>query len=196
MSISTNEKDQYDVSLYCHYNNMSWVECSADFLMIKENTYKINGIHYYNRSIIYPSRDLYIRVKKKPEEKELKLIDIRGYVTQGNTTLNLTFNKKVIGSYFYSFYLYNHTNFYNLTRTIVDHYDFEKITAYFDFTYIPIGSYHLGTFYAGRYYNFSNYYINITNYNYTNSKWRLSNILYSFIGDKSKQKYNLRVPKN
>ena len=197
MAISINKSGEYNISLYCPYNsnhNMTWISCYGDFSRIGENRYKINRI-YYTNSIINTSRDLYIRVNKKQEE-ELKLLDIRGNAHQGNSTLNLTFNKEVSKYSFAFFYLYFRNNYYNLTRSIINQYNNKSvITANFDFTNIPTGPYHIGTVYDGKLYNFSNLYINMTSYNKTNSKWSLSNILYSFIGGRSKGKYNLRMPK-
>ena len=197
MAISINKYEEYNISLYCPYNysrNMTWISCYGDFSRIKENTYKINRI-YYSNNIIYPSRDLYIRVNKKQEE-DLKLLDIRGYAYQGYSTLNLTFNKEVSRFWFDYFYLYYRTNYYNLTRFVINQYGNNSvISVNFDFTNISAGPYHLGTGYQGKNYNFSNLYINITSYNYTSYKWSLSNILYRFIGGKSKEKYNLRMPK-
>ena len=198
MAISIDRYNVYNISLYCPYNynhNMTWITCYGDFSRVRENRYKINGIYYTNSSIINPTRDIYIRVNKKPEEG-LKLLHIGGYAYQGNSTLNLTFNKEVEKYWFASFYLYNEKNYYNLTRSIIYQYSNKSIiTANFDFKDIPIGAYHIGTIYDGKVYNFSNLYMNVTNYNYTNSKWSLSNILYRFAKGISKQKYNLRMPK-
>ncbi len=196
MIISNNRYNQYNISLYCPYRlNMTWIKCYGDFSKIGANKYLIQRIDYTIANA-YPSRDIYIQIQNKQDE-DLKLISIRGNAFKGNTTLSLTFNKNVVGNQFSYFYLYNRTNFYNLTNTIVTKYDNKsEISVNFDFTYIPIGPYHLGTRYKGNAYEFSNLYINITNNNCINYKWNLSNIIYSFIGGISKKRSNLRMPKN
>ena len=198
MAILNNRKEQYNISLYCpyNYNNMTWIRCYGDFYRIRENNYKILSVYYAKTGDVFSPRDIYIRVNKKQEE-DLKLINIRGYAYQGNSTLNLTFNKNVIGNLFSYFLLYERYNYYNLTRPIISQYGNNSvITASFDFSNIPIGAYHFITMYNGKEYNFSNLFINITNYNYTYNRWGLKNIIYSFIGGKSKQKSHLRLPKN
>ena len=195
MVISGDRYNSYNISLYCPYGgNTTWIKCYGDFSRIKAQRYTIQSIDY-TLNYTFPSRTLYIEVHKKPEE-ELKLIDIRGYAFRENSTLNLTFNKNVIGDWFSFFYLYDRYNFYNLTTTIYNKYSNNTIiTAEFDFSKVPVGAYNFGTMYMGVDYTFSNIFVNITDYNRTNSRWKLSNILYSFIGAKTRPKSNLRMLK-
>ena len=195
MVIRGDRYDDYNISLYCPYGgNTTWIRCYGDFSRIRAKRYTIQSI-YYTINYTFPSRTLYIEVNKKPEE-ELKLLDIRGHAYRGNSTLNLTFNKNVTGALFSFFFLYDRYNFYNLTSTIYNKYSNETtIMAEFDFSKVPVGGYNFGTNYMGVDYRFSNIFVNITDYNRTNHRWKLSNILYNFIGGKSRQKSNLRMRK-
>ena len=197
MTIDINRYDKNNISLYCTYEryNMSWLKCYGDFTNIKENKYKIHRINYM-RNAIYPSKDIYINVHKKSKEN-LELLNIRGDIIRGNTTLNLTFNKNVSGCFFSCFYLYSGYNYYNLSSTVLTKYEnTTTIRVHFYFGDIPIGDYHLGTSYEGNEYQFSNSFINITNTSYNNNKWIKPNVVYNFINGIYKQKTNLRMPKN
>ena len=122
MIISCNRYDKYNISLYCpHRIYMTWIKCYGDFSKIGANKYLIQRIDF-TKGNAYPSRDIYIQIQNKPEE-DLKLINIKGNAFKGNTTLSLTFSKNVEGNRFSYFYLYNKTNFYNLTNTVVTKYD-------------------------------------------------------------------------
>ena len=170
-------------------------ECFGDFSKIRENWYAIQKIDYTS-GFAYPSRNVTIKVHKK-YVKDLKLLDIKGDAIKGKSILDLTFNKNVIGDLFSFFYLYNGNNFYNLTSTVLTKYsNSTSISVNFDFTYIPEGAYHLSTMYQGIEYKFSNLFINIKNNMNTRYRLNLSYIMSSLLGGVSKNKSNLRMPKN
>ena len=196
MVITSNGYDKYNIPLSCPIDGYkTWIKCYGDFSKIRENWYAIQKIDYTN-GFIYPSRNVTIKVHKK-YVKDLKLLDIKGDAIKGKSILDLTFNKNVIGDLFSFFYLFNGNNFYNLTSTVLTKYsNSTSISVNFDFTYIPEGAYHLSTMYQGIEYKFSNLFINIKNNMNTRYRLNLSYIMSSFLGGVSKNKSNLRMPKN
>jgi len=196
MIITNNGYDKYDIPLSCPIvDDKTWIKCFGDFSKIRENWYAIQKIDYTS-GFAYPSRNVTIKVHKK-YVKDLKLLDIKGDAIKGKSILDLTFNKNVIGDLFSFFYLFNGNNFYNLTSTVLTKYsNSTSISVNFDFTYIPEGAYHLSTMYQGIEYKFSNLFINIKNNMNTRYRLNLSYIMSSLLGGVSKNKSNLRMPKN
>ena len=196
MVITNNGYDKYNIPLSCPIDGYkTWIKCYGDFSKIRENWYAIQKIDYTS-GFSYPSRNVTIKVHKK-YVKDLKLLDIKGDTIKGKSILDLTFNKNVIGDLFSFFYLFNGNNFYNLTSIVLTKYsNSTSISVNFDFTYIPEGAYHLSTMYQGIEYKFSNLFINIKNNMNTRYRLNLSYIMSSLLGGVSKNKSNLRMPKN
>jgi hypothetical protein len=124
---------------------------------------------------------------------EIKLLSIRGEAQEGNTTmLNLTFNGNVNKIEFERFFVFNNSNFIDLTFTEIHQYNNRSsIEVKLDFKNVPKGYYHMGFFYKGYEWRFHDSYLYVREKSY-NPYLNFKNFFLNLVGSQNKLKANLR----
>ena len=170
--------------IVCDYGiDMSVLECEGNLFNTKGGKYLVKDIDY-GKGYIYPSKDIYILIQPKDN---LNLVDIKGNTNKGWSDLELKFNKRIDSDFISDFRLFNKTWSYDLFTPYINQSNWDTVAVEFDFTFIPVGIYHLGMLYNGIEYNYSKVELNITDDEYPHF-WNLKNVIYNLVNSKKKSK--------
>ena len=171
------KKGLLSLPIVCEYGiNMSVVECEGHLYNTKAGKYLVKDIDY-GKGYIYPSKDIYILIQPKDN---LNLVDIKGNTNKGWSDLELKFNNRIDSDFISDFRLFNKTWSYDLFTPYINQSNWDTVAVEFDFTFIPVGIYHLGMLYNGIEYNYSKVDLNITDDEYPHF-WNLKNVIYNLV---------------